>query len=268
MTGGDRLRKALRERLADPRVVLVGEAVGVHGVTEGFPEGPNLLRTPLSENAAVGLATGLALGGRRPILELVDPAGLARAADALADLASLRARSGGAWSAPVVIRAPWAEDVSLPAGLTVAVAATGADLVGLLGHALAGDEPVVILEGACAHADESDGAEVPGIGTAVVRRGGEGCTLLAAGDAVPVALAAAEATGAEVIDLRAMGVIDARAVGESVRRTGRAVVVGAPEALLVALREAFLHHESPPVAVPAGAGADAVARAIAESLHY
>lgn len=268
MNGRDRLRKALRARMDDPRVVLLGEAVGCHGLTEGFPAGPSLLRTPLSENAAVGVATGLALAGRRPVLELVDPRGLERAADALADLATVRARSRGAWTAPVVIRAPWIEDARVPDGIVVAAAATGDDLVGMLAHALAGDEPVVILEGACAHADTAESAEAPALGRAVLRRAGRGCTILASGEALPLALAAAELHDAEVLDLRGARPLDVRTIGAQVRGTGRAVVVGADEPLLLALREAFLHLESPLRAVPFAAGADAVARAVAESLSY
>lgn len=262
MNGRDRLRKTLHARLGD--TVLVGEAMGCHGVTEGLPEGPDLLRTPLSENAAVGLATGLALGGKKVVVELVDAAGLSRAADALADLATMHARSRGAWSAPVVIRVPWSESTSVPAGITVCAAATAEDLVGLLGHALAGRDPVVILEGACAHEDAGDVGEAAPIGRAVVRKAGEGCTVFASGDAVPVALAGAG--DAEVVDLR--GGLDAATIGDRVRRTGRAVVVGADAALLVALREAFLSLESPLVAVPVAGGADAVARAVADAVSY
>lgn len=265
MTGRELLRAALRRHLADPRGVLVGEAVGCHGVTEGFPQGDNLLRSPLSENATIGIATGLALAGRRPVVEILDPAGLDRAADALEDLATLRARSGGTWSAPVVIRAPFA-DVRVPDGIAVAVAATPADLVGLLGHALAGDAPVVILEAASA-LDGAGGVEpVPGIGTAVVRRAGGAVTALAVGDGVGTALSAADGLDVEVLDLRALAPLDAVAIGRSVRRTGRAVAVGAPGALLVALREAFLHLESPLASVASDAAL--VARELRASIQY
>ncbi|MFZ5479867.1 MAG: transketolase C-terminal domain-containing protein [Myxococcota bacterium] len=255
MTGRDLLRAALR----DPNVTLVGEAVGVHGVTEGFPEGPQLIRTPLSESATIAVAAGLAMAGRRVVVELVDPAGLARAADALADVATLRARSNGSWTAPIVVRAPYAP-VSVP-GVKVAVAATAEDLVGLLAHALAGDEPVVLLEADCALEAQGSPAEVPGIGAAVVRRAGTGCTVLAVGDGVPAALAV---EGVEVVDLRGLSPIDAATVGASVRKTGRAVAVGPEGPLLVALREAFLHLESPLVAV----APDAVADAVAQAIHY
>lgn len=265
MTGRERLRQALRRHLEDPRVVLLGEAMGCHGVTEGFPAGPGLLRTPLSEEGAIGIAIGLALGGRRPVVELVDPAGLRRAADALADLAGLRARSGGAWSAPVVIRAPFAE-VAVPDGIRVVVASTASDLVGMLDLALAGDEPVVILEAAGAFDDDATGPVAP-LGAAVVRRAGTGVTVLAVGDGVAVAMAAGE--GAEVLDLRALQPLDVAAIGESVRRTGRAILLGSGASpLLAALNEAFLSLESPPAAVPPAAGPDAVARAIRDSIHY
>lgn len=268
MIGRDLLRAALTRHLETG--VLLGEAAGVHGVSAGLT-GPNVLRTPLSEGAAVGMAVGLAMGGRRPILELVDPAGLARAADALADLATLRARSGGAWTAPLVIRAPWSSDVAVPVGIPVVVAATAADLVGLLAHALAGDVPVVILEAVCALEDSGEADDVPGIGIATARRAGSLLTLLAAGDDLPVALAAAEGQDVEVIDLRAVQPLDLRTIGESVRKTGRCVVVGdaGPRALAslnAAVREAFLSFESPPTAVSADVAE--LERAIRDSIQY
>lgn len=256
MSGRDALRAAL-QRHVEGGGLIVGEAVGVHGVTEGFTTG--LVRTPLSENATIGVAAGLAMAGKRVVVELVDPAGLARAADAIADLASLRARSEGAWTAPVVIRAPFGP---APAGVPVAVASTAADLVGMLAHALDGNEPTVILETEAAHEDEGDVVEVPPLGAAVVRRAGSSCTVLAVGDGVPAALALD--ADVEVVDLRALSPIDAATVGASVRKTGRAVAVGVDQALLVALREAFLHLESPlAVTTIEGVGA-----AVAESIHY
>jgi pyruvate dehydrogenase E1 component beta subunit len=254
MTGRDLLRAALRQ----PSLTLVGEAVGAHGVTQGFPEGPSLVRTPLSESATIGVAAGLAMSGRKVVVELVDPAGLARAADTLADLASLKARSGGAWTAPVVVLAPVSAAVP---GVRTAVAATADDLVGLLAHALAGDEPTVLQVSQAALDGEGTGAEVPPIGKAVVRRAGGGCTVLAVGDGVEAALAVPDV---EVVDLRALSPIDAATVGESVRKTGRAVAVGDAAPLLVALREAFLYLESPLAIAPVEGLADAVAQAI----HY
>jgi pyruvate/2-oxoglutarate/acetoin dehydrogenase E1 component len=93
-------------------------------------------------------------------------------------------------------------------------------------------------------------------------------TLLAAGDAVSLALAAAAEEDAEVVDLRSLQPLDTRTIGESVRRTGRAIAIGPSAPLLVALNEAFLHLESPLACVPPTAGHDALVRAIRECVRY
>lgn len=279
-SGRDLLRAALGKHVAGGGM-LVGEAVGVHGVTEGLT-GPGLVRTPLSEGAAVGVAAGLALAGKKVVVELIDPAGLARAADVLAELAALRTRTGGAWSAPVVIRAPFGPAVpllmALPAGLRVAVASTADDLVGMLAHALDGTEPVVILESPGAHASIGTGPDsahrgVPPLGTAVTRREGTAATVLAVGPGVDAALAAAdtladEGVEIEVVDLRGLTLLDRAAVGARVRKSGRAVVVGAPEGLTVALDEAFLSLEAPLAALAADATSEHIAAAVRATVSY
>ena len=265
-TGLDLLRGALG-RFVDGGGVVVGEAVGVHGATVGLSAG--LVRTPLSESAAVGVGAGLALAGKRVIVELVDPAGLGRAAEILADLAAIAARSGGAWSAPLVIRAPLGaggEPPATPPLHNVYVAATADDLVGMLDAALAAGKPAVLLESAAAYADTGAGAPVAPLGAAVVRRAGAGVTVFAVGDAVGAALAAD--TGAEIVDLRGLAPLDRAAIGAHVRRTGRAVIVGAPAALGVTLTEAFLSLESPPVALPADATPDRIAAAVPDALNF
>ncbi|MDP2306915.1 MAG: transketolase C-terminal domain-containing protein [Pseudomonadota bacterium] len=269
-SGRDLLRAALERHVAKGGM-LVGESVGVHGVTEGFAAGPGLLRTPLSEGAAVGVAVGLALAGKKVIVELVDPLGLVRAADVLGELASLRARTGAAWSAPVVIRAPFAPFASLtawPAGLRVAVAATADDLVGMLAHALDGLEPVLLLEAPSAHEGVGTGAAVPPLGTAVTRREGKAATVFALAGGVDAALAVAEGEDVEVVDLRGLAPLDRAGLGAHVRRTGRAVVIGAPEGLLVALEEAFLSLEAPLISLPADASPDRIAAAIRDTVSY
>jgi pyruvate dehydrogenase E1 component beta subunit len=274
-TGRDSLRAALQRHL-QAGGALVGEAVGAHGVTEGFAPGPNLVRTPLSEGASIGVAAGLALSGRKVVVELVDPAGLARAGDVLGDIATLRARSNGVWAAPIVVRAPFAAGLvtgglfagGLPAGVTVAVAATADDLVGMFGAALASADPVVLLESAAALDDRTTGAAAAPLGALVTRRDGAAVTVFALGDAVATALIAADGTDAEVVDLRGLAPLDRAGIGARVRRTGRAVVVGAPACLAIALQEAFLHLESPLLSLPADATAEAIAAAIRDSVTY
>jgi len=268
-TGRDLLR-AFLGRFVDGGGTLVGEAVGAHGVTAGITK--NVVRTPLSEAAAVGVGAGLALAGKRVVVELVDPAGLARAADILSDLAALEARSGGGWSAPLVIRAPFSgaggqPPATPPVGSArILVAATADDLVGLLEAALAAGRPTMILEAGSAFDDVGTGAAGAPAGSAVVRRAGAGVTILAAGDAVAAALAAD--TDATVVDVRALAPVDRATIAAQVRATGRAVVVGVPSALDVALADAFLSLESPPVALPADASSDRIAAAVRDALNY
>ncbi|MFN7147612.1 MAG: transketolase C-terminal domain-containing protein, partial [Myxococcota bacterium] len=154
----------------------------------------------------------------------------------------------------------------VPSGLRVAVAATADDLVGLLQHALEGNEPTVILEAAAAFEDVGAGAAVPGLGVAVTRREGEGVTVFAVGDAVAAALAAD--TEAEVVDLRGLTPLDRGAIAARVKKTGRAVAVGAPDALLAALEGAFLSLESPLAALPADASSDRIGAAVRDALTY
>lgn len=253
---------------------LLREALAAHRAAGGWVlgervDGPG--RTPLSEAGAVGLATGLALGGARVVVELVDPGGFARAADGLADAATLPARSRGAWSAPFVVLAPLADDAALPVvpeGVPVAVAGRAGDVPVLLQAALAGGGPAVVLLSDAA-LDGRDGAG--GAAGSERLREGDRATLLAVGAGVPVALAAAEALAAageavEVIDLRGPRVDDAAA--EAVARTGRAVVVGhGGEDLLGLVRRGFWRLEAEPVLVRAHAGADAVVAAVRASLE-
>ena len=253
-SGSELLRAALQAFLKGGGT-LVGEAVGVHGVTAGLTGA--LVRTPLSEASAVGVAIGLALAGRPVIVELVDAAGLTRAADVLADLATLDARSAGTFRAPVVLLAPHVS-AGVPAGITVAVAAVADDLPGLLQHALAAGRPTVIFVSPSALADEGTGAAVPALGASVARSSGP-VTVLAAGDGVRSALSCGEA--AEVVDLRGHSA-DAAALA-SARRTGRVVVVGAPGVALAALNHAFLSLESPLVEL----GATATPAEIASAIH-
>ena len=270
-SGRDLLRAALTRHVAGGGM-LVGEAVGVHGVTEGL-SGPGLVRTPLSEGAAIGVAAGLALGGKKVVVELIDPAGLARAADVLAELATLRARTNGAWAAPVVVRAPFAVGTAVPAGLRVAVAATADDLVGLLAHALDGAEPVVILEAPEALAGTGTGAVVAALGVAATVREGTHATVLGVGPGVLAALAAADTLAAEgidveVVDLRGLAPLDRAGIGARVTKSGRAVVVGVPDGAAVALDTAFLSLEAPLVSLPATASAAQIAAALRDTVAY
>lgn len=230
------------------------------GMVLGERPGAGRVVTPLSEAASVGMGVGLALAGRRVVVELAEVEGVARAADALADVATMKARSQGAWSAPVVITVPLRPGDELPAvpeGVRVGVAA--GDPAAMVEAAQAGSDPAVIFVAA------GPGSGAPGVPARL--REGDGATVLAFGHGVAAALDAADKLAADgvavdVIDLRGVAVVGEAAA--SVRRTGRVVVVGhgAGVVLAAVLGEGFWSLEAPPRAVRADAGADAVVGAI------
>lgn len=265
MTSGSMaLQAALAEHAGREGGVLVGEGVGVAGLAARAAG--NLVRTPLSESVAVGVAVGLALAGKRPVVELLDASGLARAAEALADAGALPGRSEGAFAAPVVVLAPLAVEAdlpALPAGIGLAVAASAADAVGLLAAALAARGPTVLLVSASALAARDSGPAA-GLGVPVLLREGRGAVLLAEGEGVALALAAGG--DAAVVDLR--GCRDVAAIGTLVAPTGRVVVVAHEGAstLLAVLAGAFWRLESQPSFVHPREGATALAAAIAVAL--
>jgi pyruvate dehydrogenase E1 component beta subunit len=249
----DALRVALRE---DPSVVLLGEDVGVNGgvfrVTEGlqaeFGE-ERVTDTPLAENGIVGTAIGMAIGGLRPVAEIQFVDFIYPAFDQIvSELAKLRWRSNGQFAAPVVIRSPYGGGIKgglyhsqspeayfcHTPGLTVVIPSTPSDAKGLLLSALAGEDPVIFLEPKRLYRtvkeDVPEGAHRVPIGSARIARAGEHVTVLCYGAMVPVALeaadqAAASGTSTEVVDLRTLSPLDAETVLDSVRRTGRVVVL-------------------------------------------
>ena len=264
-TGRDSLCAALAAHAATPAGVLVGEAVGVAGLAAGL--GGNLLRTPLSEAGTVGVAVGLALAGRRPVVELLDLGGIARAYEALGEAAALGTRSGGAFTVPLVVVAPLPEGAALPAlppGVQLAVAGAPGDAAALFAAALAHGGPVVLLCAEAALHERGPVVEAAPLGVPVVRRAGTGVTLLAEG--AGVALALDHGGDAEVVDLR--GCRDAARIAPLVARTGRVIVAahGDATALLATLGEAFWRLEARPVSLPAGAGPEALAAALSDSL--
>lgn len=264
---GAELDSALQAHLA---------AGGVH-LGERVTAGPGGIPTPLSESASIGLGGGHAIAGRAALVDLVELAGLVRASDTLAELGGLHARSGGAWTAPVVIRVPVAPGETLPAlptGVRRLVVGAVADLAPALGAALAASAPVVIfvpttLDPAtppAARADSSAFAATP-----LSLRDGAAVTLLADGAGVATAIEAAallaeRGIAASVVDLRGA---EPAAAAEGARRTGRVVYVGhlGESALSGLVRAAFWSLESPPVALLPAAGAAAVAHAAQESIE-
>jgi pyruvate dehydrogenase E1 component beta subunit len=250
------LRQAHREALLrDPRVFLMGEDVGRYGgafgVSRGLLEefGEERIRdVPLSELAFTGMGIGAAIGGVRPIVEVMTVNFALLALDQIVNnAATLLHMSGGQVSVPVVIRMTTGGWRQLAAqhshslegwfahvpGLTVLAPATVQDARGMLWPALQDPDPVVIFEHGGLLNASGELADPPpevDIRTAAVRRPGRDVTLIAYGGTVQKALDAAQALAArgveaEVVDLRVLRPLDEAAVLASVARTRRAVVV-------------------------------------------
>jgi len=250
------VREAIRDALRrDRRVFLMGEDVGRYGgcfaVSKGLLEefGPERIRdTPLSECAFVGAGIGAALGGMRPIVEIMTVNFSLLALDQiLNNAATLLHMSGGQLPVPLVIRMTTGGGRQLAAqhshslegwyahipGLKVLTPATLEDARGMLWTALEDPNPVLIFEHAGLYPMEGELAEDAGavpIDRAIVRRPGRDVTLVAYGGTLGKALAAAAelaAAGieAEVVDLRTLRPLDTRTLVESVSRTHRVVIV-------------------------------------------
>ncbi|HEX9105354.1 MAG TPA: alpha-ketoacid dehydrogenase subunit beta [Polyangia bacterium] len=250
------VRAALREALArDPRVFLLGEDVarygGTYAVSHGLSEefGEERVRdTPLSESAFVGAGIGAAIGGMRPIVEIMTVNFSLLAIDQiLNNAATLRHMSGGQLSVPVVIRMATGAGRQVAAqhshslevfyahipGIKVLAPATVEDARGMLWPALQDPDPVVIFEHAALYNATGELPDPPppvDIARAAVRRGGRDITLVTYGGSLGKTLAAAEelAAGgidAEVIDLRVLRPLDEETIVASVRKTRRAVIV-------------------------------------------
>jgi len=291
LNGAGAIRRALADAMADDEdVVVLGEAVGrlggIHRTTQGLLAqfgADRVIDTPLSEAGAVGLAVGMAMGGKRPVVTLSDAD---RAWAAAEQLVRELGRVKGEFAAPVVLRLPVSgagsdvEGMLTASGLTVAAPATPNDAAGLLRGALRGRGPVALLEPIALYSERGpcpslgDGEAVP-FGQPRVARSGEHLTILTWGAGVAAAeagadMAAEEGLSAEVIDLRTLSPLNLKALAAAVRRTGRALVVGdgpfAENLLAAVTRAAFLHLESPPAA--SAANPERIAAAIAESVWY
>jgi pyruvate dehydrogenase E1 component beta subunit len=249
ITYREALRQGLREALAgDERVFLMGEDVGRYGgtyaVSKGLLEefGPERVRdTPLSELGFVGAGVGAALGGLRPIVEVMTVNFSLLALDQIVNSAALlRHMSGGQLSVPLVLRTSSGAGRQLAAqhshsfeswyahipGIKVVAAATIDDAHGMLRAALADPDPVIVFEYPALFETKGElSGEKVDIAKARVRRPGGRVTLITYGACLPKTLKAAEAVDGEVIDLRVLRPLDTQTVLASVRKTRRAVVV-------------------------------------------
>jgi pyruvate dehydrogenase E1 component beta subunit len=250
------VRAALREALQrDDRVFLMGEDVGRYGggfaVSLGLLEefGPDRVRdTPLSEAGFVGAGIGAALGGMRPIVEIMTVNFSLLALDQIVNnAATLLHMSGGQFNVPIVIRMTTGGGRQLAAqhshslegwfahipGLRVLAPATVEDARGMLWPALDDPDPVLIFEHGSLYntaGELSDDAGPVDIDRAVVRRAGTDVSIITYGGTLPIALDAATeladaGVNAEVLDLRSLRPLDDVAIRASVERTHRAVVV-------------------------------------------
>lgn len=250
------IRAAIREALLkDARVFLMGEDVGRYGgcyaVTKGLLDefGPERIRdTPLSESAFVGAGIGAALGGARPIVEIMTVNFSLLALDQIVNnAATILHMSGGQFNIPLVIRMTTGAGRQLAAqhshslegwyahipGIKVLTPATVEDARGMLWSALEDPDPVLIFENGALYNMEGELALDAGavdIHNAAVRRVGTDVSLITYGGTLGKTMTAAEelareGVNVEVIDLRTLRPLDGATIINSVSRTHRAVII-------------------------------------------
>ncbi|TMM40276.1 MAG: alpha-ketoacid dehydrogenase subunit beta [Actinobacteria bacterium] len=243
------LRRALED---DPKVILMGEDIGrlggVFRITDGLQKDfgdDRVIDTPLAESGIVGTAVGLCLRGYRPVLEIQFDGFVYPAYDQIvSQVAKMHYRSRGL---PIVIRIPFGGGIgavehhsespeayfSHTAGLKVVVCANPNDAYWMIQQAIASDDPIIFFEPKRRYWEkgpvDTDAEPYP-LHAARVARPGTDATVVAYGPMVRTALDAATAAAEEgreleVIDLRSISPLDMAPVYESVRKTGRLVVV-------------------------------------------
>lgn len=283
----DAVRAAIREAMTrDPRVFLMGEDVGHYGgcyaVSKGLLDefGPERIRdTPLSESAFTGAGIGAALGGMRPIVELMTCNFSLLALDQIMNnAATIRHMSGGQFTVPLVIRMATGGGRQLAAqhshslegwfahipGIRVLAPGTVEDARGMLAGALADPDPVLIFEHVMLYnmtAEVAEPVQVD-IDHAAIRREGRDVSLITYGGSLGKTLDAArqlakDGIEAEVIDLRVLRPLDEPSILRSVSRTRRAVVIDegwrsggiAGEVIARIVEGAFWELDAPPARV-------------------
>ena len=256
ITYREAVREAIREAMQqDDRVFLMGEDVGRYGgcyaVSKGLLEefGPERVRdTPLSEAAFVGAGIGAALGGMRPIVEVMTVNFSLLALDQIVNNAALYLHmSGGQFNVPLVIRMATGAGRQVGAqhshslegwyahipGIRVVTPATVEDARWMLPTALSDPDPVIIFEHSGLYNSEGELPEPGGpvdIVSSRVRQAGSDVSLITYGGSLPKALAAAEdlatvGVSAEVLDLRVLRPLDTEAILASVSATHHAVII-------------------------------------------
>jgi len=251
------LNQALSQEMErDPRVVILGEDIGVDGgvfrVTEGLLQkfgSRRVMDTPLAESGLIGAAIGMAAFGLRPVAEIQFMGFIYPAFNQIiSHAARLRNRTRARFTIPLVIRTPYGAGVralehhsestealfcQIP-GLTVVVPSTPYEAKGLLTAAIRSDDPVVYLEPSRLYRAEKQDIpdepyEIP-LRKARLVKEGKDATLIAWGAMIPIVLKASEiaeksGVSSEILDLRTLSPLDTEAVLRSVKKTGRALVV-------------------------------------------
>ncbi|MBW0107012.1 alpha-ketoacid dehydrogenase subunit beta [Pseudonocardia sp. KRD291] len=249
----DGLRAAMER---DPKVLIMGEDVGrlggVFRITDGLQKDfgeQRVLDTPLSESGIIGAAVGLAVRGFRPVCEIQFDGFVFPGYDQIvSQLAKLRYRSQGRVPMPVVVRIPFGGGIGAVehhsespeslfahvAGLKVVACSNAADAHAMIQQAILSDDPVIFFEPKRRYWEKAevgtDLAAAPPLHSARVVRPGSSLTIATYGPMVRTCLDAATAAvddghDIEVIDLRTLSPLDLGPVADSVRRTGRLVVV-------------------------------------------
>jgi 2-oxoisovalerate dehydrogenase E1 component beta subunit len=243
---------------ADPKVLIMGEDVGKLGgvfrITDGLQKDfgeDRVIDTPLAESGIVGTAVGLAMRGYRPVCEIQFDGFVYPAYDQIvSQVAKIHFRSQGRMPMPIVIRIPFGGGIGAvehhsespeayfahTAGLKVVSCSNPVDSYFMIQQAIACDDPVIFMEPKRRYWEKGEVDDSLSLDDAYpllrsrVTREGTDLTLLAYGPMVKTCLesanaAAEEGRSIEVIDLRTLSPLDLDPVYESVRKTGRAVVV-------------------------------------------
>ena len=256
ITYRDALHDALQEEMQrDDRVFLIGEEVGVYngaykvskGLLEEFGE-MRVVDTPITELGFAGLGVGAAMVGLRPIVEFMTWNFALLALDQVVNVAAkMFYMSGGQFNVPIVFRGPNGAALQLAAqhsqaweswlahipGLKVITPATPYDAKGMLKSAIRDENPVCVLEGEMLYnmkGEVPEGEYLVPLGKADLKHEGEHCSIITSGKMVHVALQAADrlakdGINLDVVDLRTVRPMDVEAIGESVKKTNRAVVL-------------------------------------------
>jgi pyruvate dehydrogenase E1 component beta subunit len=250
------LNQAMSEEMErDENVFLMGEEVGYYngaykvsqGMLKRFGE-KRVIDSPITENGFAGLGIGAAMVGLRPIIEFMTWNFSLVAADQLINnAAKIRQMSGGQFKCPIVFRGPGGAAHQLAAqhsqaldhiwtnipGLKVVAPSVPKDAKGLLKAAIRDDNPIVFIEGEVAYSDTGeipDGEYIIPLGVGDIKREGSDCTIIAWSKMIKVAMGAAEVLAAEginaeVLDPRTLRPLDEELIVQSVKKTGRAVIV-------------------------------------------